>query len=364
MMVQTLPAPISIEKTEGSASSRIITRFTMGGLLFGLMFPLGSWIFCFIVNDLPFFTLASIKEIHDLTPLHFVVDLAPFVLCGVAFLIGKRVDKHNQEHITQQRSMYRELDTKNRKLSDSINYAERIQKSIVPLMDELRAQFPETMLYFKPRDIVSGDFPWMYRQGNSIYLAAVDCTGHGVPGAMMAMVGYFLMNNILSIYQNISPADLLQRLNAEVSTTLRDQSDGRQTMDGMDISMVKIDLDTRQLTFSGAHRPLFYLADGELVELKGSRRSIGGHPRTHKYSFEDHQLSLDELDAIFLFSDGMQDQYSEAKNKFSMKRLRSLVAEKGKLPMADFSREIVTTYESWRGQAPQTDDMLMMAVRF
>ncbi len=195
--------------------------------------------------------------------------------------------------ITEAKRIEIEIQDKNRKIQDSINYAQRIQTSILPDNRLIRQFLPKSFIYYTPRDVVSGDFPWFFRKNGITYIAAVDCTGHGVPGALLSFIGYFLLNNIVDHEKDHSAASILNDLHAQVRTTLKQDHINAEARDGMDIGLCIIDDKKGILQYSGAHRPLYLLRDGELIEYKGDRKAIGGIPHKKKpeKDFTNHKVN-------------------------------------------------------------------------
>jgi PAS domain S-box-containing protein len=267
--------------------------------------------------------------------------------------------------ITDRKLIEMEIQAKNKKINDSINYAQRIQGAILPDNGLIRRLMPDSFILYKPRDVVSGDFPWFMQVGDDIFLAAVDCTGHGVPGALISLIGYFLLNDIVRSRKITDPGQILDALDAGVTQTLRQDEEDSKTKDGMDISLCKINLKKRTLEYAGAHRPLYYLSNGELQEVKGDRFPIGGGKFKNQTNFTSTALSLKPGDAVYFCSDGFPDQFGGPENrKFGPKRLRDMIMDQklGSMPvqMSVFDEE----WEKWKGDQKQTDDMLLIGIRF
>jgi PAS domain S-box-containing protein len=230
--------------------------------------------------------------------------------------------------ITELKKIEEEIKEKNAKITDSINYAFRLQNAILPSQKIIREAFPDSFMFYRPRDIVSGDFPWFYEKGDDIYIAAIDCTGHGVPGAMLSLIGYFTMNQIVSQPENLNPGQILNQLHRGVQQTLRQDKEGASARDGMDVALCKINMKEMELQFSGAHRPLYHVRDGELTEFRGTRSAIGGIPKEGKPepNFENHVIKISKNDAVYFFSDGLPDQFGGPEGrKYFPKRIREHV---------------------------------------
>ena len=209
--------------------------------------------------------------------------------------------------ITEAKQIEQEIQDKNRKIEDSINYAQRIQTSILPDIRSVREYLPKSFIYYKPRDVVSGDFPWFFNRGNDIYIAVVDCTGHGVPGALLSFVGYFLLNNIVDHERKMTASEVCDMLHFGVRKTLKQDSEEAEARDGMDIAFCKVNHKEKELQYAGAHRPLYLLRDGELIEYKGDRKAIGGipHRKKEEENFTNYVIKYKRGDKFFFFSDGL-----------------------------------------------------------
>ena len=268
--------------------------------------------------------------------------------------------------MTEIKRIEAEIKEKNKKISDSINYAQRIQTSILPNEPFLQYYFPRSFMFYRPKDVVSGDFPWFKDNNGIYYLAAVDCTGHGVPGALISFIGHFLLNNIINISDNnFTSAEILDRLHLEVRKTLRQDQEGATGRDGMDLALCKIDTTNKIIDFAGAHRPLYYLKDGELIEYAGSRKAIGGIPLAKKIekNFENIIIEYKKGDKLFIFSDGMPDQLGgDERKKYQAKRIRETLTEKASESMAFFSKYFSKDFYDWMGNEKQVDDVLLIGI--
>jgi PAS domain S-box-containing protein len=267
--------------------------------------------------------------------------------------------------MTEFKKIEQEIKEKNKKISDSINYAQRIQTSILPDTRLLQEFFPRSFIFYRPKDVVSGDFPWFFRKDNTYYIAAVDCTGHGVPGALISFIGHFLLNNIVSLDHHLAAAQILDNLHLEVRSTLRQDQEGATGRDGMDLALCKIDMDNQILEYAGAHRPLYFLRNGELTEYQGTRKGIGGIPLAKKVEndFENHVIHFQKGDQIFIFSDGLPDQLGgPERKKYQARRIRELLTEKTEASMAHFSRQFSMDFHDWLGDEKQVDDVLLIGI--
>ena len=266
--------------------------------------------------------------------------------------------------ITERKIIELEISQKNRKITESINYAKRIQEAILPDTNYIRQFLKASFILYKPRDVVSGDFPWFLQKNDDIFIAAVDCTGHGVPGALISLIGFFLLNNIVNVREATNPGEILDILDEEVTKTLKQDESDSSTKDGMDISLCKINTKKGQLEYAGAHRPLYYLTEGELHEIKGNKFPIGGAQYKNRGKFTNTIINYKDGDSVYLFSDGFPDQFGGPKNKkFSPRRIREIIKNNSNLELAEINRVLDHQFEDWRGNNKQTDDVLMIGIK-
>ena len=256
------------------------------------------------------------------------------------------------------------IEKQNKSITESINYSWKIQKTLLPPLEDVKKDFIESIFIYKPKDVVSGDFPWYYKLDDVVYFASVDCTGHGVPGAMLSVIGYLTLNHIVKKNKSISPAEILDELCNEITNTLR-QSEGYNKTDGMELALCKLNLKTNELEFAGARRPLIYFKGKELNVVNGDKSPIGGNAYKYDQSFTNHKIQLAEGDAIFVFSDGITDQLGgEINNEttFSRKRVRKILCDNIDKRLIDLKFELETQLSDWQTHS-QTDDMLLLGVR-
>ncbi len=269
--------------------------------------------------------------------------------------------------ITEAKQIELEIKDKNKKISESINYAQRIQSSILPSTGIIQEYLPKSFIFYLPRDVVSGDFPWFFKKDDILYISAVDCTGHGVPGALLSFIGYFLLNNIVDHDVNYSAGQILDKLHFGVRSTLKQDRIDADARDGMDIAFCRINLKKKELQYSGAHRPLYLLRNGELLQYKGNRKAIGGIPHRKKAEkdFVNYAIEILKGDKIFIFSDGMPDQVGGAEGrKYSPQRIRSIIVENKDLNMQQYASLFVTDFKKWKGKNKQIDDVLLIGIEF
>jgi serine phosphatase RsbU (regulator of sigma subunit) len=257
----------------------------------------------------------------------------------------------------------REIKAQNFSITSSINYAKTIQYNILSDFSIIQLQFPNSFLIFKPKDIVSGDFYYFNQKGDKIFIAAVDCTGHGVPGAFMSLIGYKTLNEIIEVHHIAEPAHILKSLDIGIREILRQSEDSRNR-DGMDIALVVIEKEKRQVKFAGAKTPLVYMSGGQMEVINGDKHSIGGGGENN--SFNQYTISFSDQDqfSFYLFSDGYQDQFGGEANKKLMKRhFRELLFQIKDLPMQEQGNLLQEWHEAWKGNLTQTDDILVMGFR-
>jgi ligand-binding sensor domain-containing protein/serine phosphatase RsbU (regulator of sigma subunit) len=257
-----------------------------------------------------------------------------------------------------------EIEMQNIEITDSINYAKRIQSSILPDVTKLMEAFNDAFIIFHPRDIVSGDFYWFDRiDENKFIIVCADSTGHGVPGAFMSMIGSTLLQDIVTRKGITKPSEILTLLDKQIFSTLNQNIDVGVSNDGMDMVVCEFNVKSRHIRFASAMRPVIIVIDGESYYIRGNRCSVGGESVIEKY-FDDQEYFLSKGDTIYLFSDGLPDQFggSEGK-KLKIARLKGLIEEVSKLPMAEQKEIISKYYFDWKGDYEQVDDILMMGIK-
>ncbi len=255
-------------------------------------------------------------------------------------------------------------------LTDSISYAKRIQEAMIPSEDMVKKILPNSFIYYRPKDIVSGDFYWTYRVNRKTFLAAVDCTGHGVPGAFMSIIGYDLLKNIVEIQGIQKPSEVLDRLSHEVARTFKkngqDKRINAQSIDdGMDIAIVMLDEEKQLLHFAGAMNPLYIIRENEILTFKGDRFPIGYSDESRDLKYSCQEIPVYPKDVIYLFSDGFADQFGGPEGKkFKYRRFRHLLLNIHKLPIEDQKAILHQKMEDWMGtEYEQVDDILLMGFR-
>ncbi len=260
----------------------------------------------------------------------------------------KEIIEENNEHITA-----------------SIQYAKRIQEAILPNNELFEKHLSEHFVFFKPKDIVSGDFYWFERneKTNTTLLAAVDCTGHGVPGAFMSMIGNTLLNEIAHKETLSSPAEILFELRAAVIEALQ-QSGQVDNKEGMDISLCMINHEKRTLQFAGAYNPLYQVREGSLIETKSDRMPIGNYHDRNEMPFTNHDIETQEGDIFYIFTDGYIDQFGGPKGKkLSSKNFKKVIEDISKHPLKNQPKYLEKGMKNWQKDLDQIDDMLIIGFK-
>ncbi|MCW3077202.1 MAG: hypothetical protein JWO32_1811 [Bacteroidetes bacterium] len=258
----------------------------------------------------------------------------------------------------------RKLEIAYKEIRDSINYAKRIQESILPGTEMITHVFNNSFIFYKPKDVVCGDFYWFGQQGDEAVIAAIDCTGHGVPGALMTVIGNSLLNQIVTSTGITSPSNILTQLDKKLHETLK-QHGNIITNDGMDAAVCRYKLSKNEVTFAGAKRPLYLFKKGELIEIKGDKSPIGSFGHNLHKRFSEHKIAMNKGDTLYMFSDGVQDQFGgDNGKKFMIKQFRELLLDIQTLSMADQAKRIEKEMHEWQRDYEQTDDMLLIGIRF
>lgn len=305
-----------------------------------------------------------------------------FILSAAALLIviilliyrSYKRQKRDSEILSQQKAeisqQKNDIEKKNEEIShahqniqSSINYARKIQDALLPQKHEINQYLKESFIFFKPRDVVSGDFYWFHTTSDGKFLlAAVDCTGHGVPGAFMSMIGFNHLNEIVAENYN-SPADILTQLHKRIKGSLK--QDETENADGMDMAICAIDQYHQTLEFAGANNPLAYSQNGEMQIIKGDKYAIGGKQQGTERTFTNHSIALDKETVCYIYSDGYQDQTGGSEGrKFMSKAFKRFLGEIHELPMHEQEEKMETTLNDWMGQENrQVDDILVIGFR-
>jgi PAS domain S-box-containing protein len=335
----------------------------------------------YIYSDIPFKTKSG-----TLIPVECSAKVAPFAGRPAIVIYARDITERlrMEKEINQQRA---ELDEKNKDMADSIEYSKRIQRSILIDKDKLKEYAPESFIFFKPKDVVSGDFYWFanyeikeelhadhgfdYAPGTNILMvAAVDCTGHGVPGAFMSIIGNSLLNQSLSSINVNSAAAALDYVNADLKKGLNRNSEDTPLRDGMDIALCCLDIKGMRMEYAGANNPLYLVRDKELIEFKADKQPITAATDSIPKPFTNKTFELKKGDTIYIFTDGYADQFGgDVTNerplgkKFLYKRFKELLISVNHLSMEEQKAKLYYTIEEWRGKLAQVDDILVIGIR-
>ena len=257
------------------------------------------------------------------------------------------------------------VEAQNKEIRESINYAKRIQASILPSKQKIKQYFNDSFIYYAPKDIVSGDFYWFEYSRKKPLFAVVDCTGHGVPGAFMSIIGYTQLNEIVSDQKITDPGVILKELDKRVKISLNQNNpQEKNSKDGMELGIISVNFEQGKLEYAGAMRPLYYTKGGELHIIKGDKFSIGGFSR-HRKQFTTHRIPIEKGDCFYLFSDGYPDQFGGPRGKkFMTRNVAQMITNICHLPMAEQGIIVKNAFLDWKKNEEQVDDILISGIRF
>jgi PAS domain S-box-containing protein len=336
-----------------------------------------------IYSDIPFKTKSG-----KLVPVECSARVAPFAGRPAIVIYARDITERlkMEAEINEQRKI---IDEKTKDITDSIEYSKRIQRSIFIEQEKLKRFAPESFIYFNPRDVVSGDFYWFtnyeikedlhtdngydYKAGTQmLVVAAVDCTGHGVPGAFMSIIGNTLLNQTLNNLTVNSAAHALDFVNAELKKSLNKNTEDTPLRDGMDIALCCIDFKGRRLEYAGANNPIYIIRKGELVVLKADKQPLTAAMETETKPFTNNLFELQEGDSIYLFTDGFADQFGGDNKdssgfgqgkKFMYKRFKETLVSIQNKNMEEQKIALHEKFLQWKGNLAQVDDVLVIGIR-
>jgi len=285
-----------------------------------------------------------------------------------------RIEKQKEEIESQRDALaeknsmlneaYTEIEEQKKHIMDSIYYARRIQTAILPSYNLLDKYIKSYFIFYMPKDIVSGDFYWMSASSGLVMIAAVDCTGHGVPGAFMSIVGFNQLNNAVTVQKARKASDILNELNKGVIQTLNENTGETSIKDGMDMTLCVFDFKNKKLDFAGANNPLIHIRDNTMNKIKGDRFPIGAFVDGQEQLFANNEVRLVDGDMIYMFSDGYADQFGGPENKkFFTKRFEQLLFEIHNDPLEEQKEKLKLTLFDWMGNNDQVDDILVIGIR-
>lgn len=324
-----------------------------------------------------------------------IIYSTSFVLLLLAmfvFLLYNRfkITKKQKDVIEEQKqevdNAYMALNTKNKEITDSIHYAQRIQTALLKPEESVSSHFPEHFILYMPKDIVAGDFYWGFEKTFSdtddslLYIAVGDCTGHGVPGGFLSMLGIAFLNEIVSVEEILTPAEILNRLNKKFIKELNQENNEDFIRDGMDISLISVRLgdkktDKRVIQYAGANNPLWRIkpvdvntSDAtsafEIIETKADKQPIGMYIKELMHPFTNHIMEVEAGTSIYIFSDGYADQFGGVKGKkFKYKRLKDLLLSNQDIEMPEQKNLLIETFNNWKGDNEQVDDVCMIGIK-
>ncbi|MDQ3109443.1 MAG: serine/threonine-protein phosphatase [Bacteroidota bacterium] len=290
--------------------------------------------------------------------------------------MGSRIRKLINQSVINKTSNYRndnirivqqymKEQSKRIELDESIRYASRLQRALLPSENELRGISKESFLLSIPRNELSGDFSWYTRSGSKIIIAVADCTGHGIPGALMSVLGLSLLNQVVLEERCYEPSHILRRIDERMRLTFQHSEETqRDTFDGMDIGLCMIDTVAMKLTFSGATRPCWLILDGKLLEIKGSRYPIGGMRLEETREYPSTEINYSAGDQLYLFTDGYSDQFGGKDDKKVTKgRLRQLIEMIKGFSVDQQKEQLHEFFLLWKGSREQTDDVTLLGMK-
>ncbi len=282
------------------------------------------------------------------------------LLLILAYVLYRRYRyKAKAEALLQEKNQ--EISNAHQRITDSITYARGIQSAVLPFDSRIRKFLKDYFILFLPKDIVSGDFYWIEKIDGKIFVVVADCTGHGVPGAFMSMIGNEMLNNIVIKQRVFNPAKVLEEMHKDVRYALKQDETVASSHDGMDVCMCVIE--DKKLTFAGAKRPLYYVQNSEFFEIKGDRRSIGGRQKEEERTFSNHEILLSTETMLYLTTDGYQDQHNTRQEKFGVKRFRDLLLSISDKPMQEQKEILENTLSEFSQGEKNRDDVAVMGVR-
>lgn len=280
-----------------------------------------------------------------------------WIILGISYWAYRSKNKSNYQLALRNKEILRQK----QEITDSINYAKTIQSAILPPENLIDGNDFSSFVFFRPKDIVSGDFYWMDRIGDRVYFAAVDCTGHGVPGAFMSIIGHNCLGQSIKDYELRKPAEILDRMTILVTESLRNNGN-TSVKDGMDMALCCFHPKEMKLEYAGAYNPLYIVRGGEVLQFKADRQPVGPHENRSPYT--NHIIDLESGDCIYVFSDGLQDQFGGPQDKkFSGKRLRNLLASMAEKSIETQYVEVEKAFNDWKGEQEQTDDVTLMCLK-
>jgi serine phosphatase RsbU (regulator of sigma subunit) len=324
------------------------------------------------VNDVitPAVALSLAQDLRDNPVINYAI--AVFIVAALIYLAVLQywVLLRTRKHLREMKAAYDEIDfqreelqLRNKDITDSLTYARRIQTALLPAEHHIKKVFPDYFIYYRPKHIVSGDFYWISERDGKYFIAAADCTGHGVPGALMSMIGLELIQKIINEMKVDESDEILLTLNRELESAFFKEEDGKALIkDGVEMSICVIDRKSMQMEFSGAFLPVYIVRNDKLIEIKGDKQNVV--QSVPGVTFNRSSFTLQKGDILYLFSDGYADQFGGPDNKkFMYRRLRHILLTISKYPLGDQQRILDETITTWMREFEQIDDMMVLGVR-
>lgn len=306
----------------------------------------------------------EIQELKNKKNTYFIFGLlvVALIVIVVAFLLFKQ-NKQKQLTNIQLKEQNHIIAEKKQEIDNSIQYAKGIQQAILPNIQELTAQFPESFVYYKPKDVVSGDFYWFGKVEKDFYCVAADCTGHGVPGALMSIIGTDKIVQAVFEKKISSPGEILSFLNTQIKQVLKQHSDKSKQMDGMDLALLKFNESLTAVEYAGANRPLILVRNKSIIEYKADKMAIAGFTANDQ-QFTTTNIALQKNDSLFIFTDGYADQFGgDEGKKFMSKNLKELLVSISHLSSKEQEEKIATAFTDWKKSYEQVDDVLLIGIK-
>ena len=302
---------------------------------------------------------SELKRQQQIT--YFIIAGLILVILFSLFILKLFLDKKKMNNILREQK--NKIEKQNQEITQSIFYASRIQKAIQPSDENLKNLFNEYFILYKPRNIVSGDFYFAQKINDYVLFTAADCTGHGVPGAFMSMMGISMLNQIVREKSVNTAAQVLNIMRSNVKTALNQSGKKNEQKDGMDMALCALNTKTNVLQYAGAYNPLIIIRNNEIIEYKADKMPIGIYIK-EKESFTNHEIEVQKGDIIYIFSDGYIDQLNpETKEKFMRKRFKKLLLEISNKPLNEQQQILNDKFEEWKGNGKQVDDVIVFGVK-
>jgi serine phosphatase RsbU (regulator of sigma subunit) len=284
---------------------------------------------------------------------------------------NKELEQQKEEILTQRDEIQIQrnvIERKNKNITASITYAQRIQQAILPDDEEIKSLLHESFVFYKPKDIVSGDFYWISDNNDPddkiIYVAAVDCTGHGVPGAFMSIMGHSILKQAIFEQKLKQPAEIIHFISKEINILLRQKEKNKAVKDGMDIALLAFHPGNMKLEYAGVHNPLYLVTNNELVHYKADTFPIGEIFYSKIKAYTNNQVCIKKGDMLYIFSDGFVDQYGGIeRKKYMSKRFKELLLSLHKLEISEQKKKLEAEFDSWKANYDQIDDVLIIGFK-